>query len=64
MYSAVVKASEGVPYHQGQPRVAKPIIESKHQLRPSPGRSSVISGKLQAGGVAYVCVWLERSYEL
>ncbi len=28
-----------------------------------PGRSSVISGELQAGGIAYVYVWLECSYD-
>ncbi len=28
-----------------------------------PGRTSVISGELQAGGIVYVQVWLECSYE-
>ncbi len=39
----------------------KLVIESKHQLRP--GRSSFISGELKAGGIAYINVCLERSYD-
>ncbi len=33
----------------------KPVMESKHQLRP--GRSSFISGELKAWGIAYVYSW-------
>ncbi len=42
----------------------KPVIESKHQLWPRPGRSSFISRELKAEGIAYVYVWLERFYDL
>jgi hypothetical protein len=41
-------ASEGVPYHFAEPKAAKLVIESKHQLQGMPGRSSAISGELQA----------------
>ncbi len=41
----------------------KPVIESKHQLQPGPA-SSFISRELKAGGIAYVYVGLERSYDL
>jgi hypothetical protein len=47
----MMEASEGVLYRLAELRAAKPrVIESKHQLRGMPGRSSVISGELQAGG--------------
>ncbi len=41
----------------------KPVIESKHQLLHG-RRSSFICGELRAGGIAYVYVCLERSYDL
>ncbi len=37
--------------------VEKPVIESKHQLRHGPGRSSFISGELKAGGVMFMTDW-------
>ncbi len=49
--------SEGVPYHLAESRAAKPLIERKHQLQGMPDRSSVISGKLQAGGKS-ICLCL------
>ncbi len=49
----VAEASEGgAPYRLAQPRAAA-----------RPCKSSVISGKMQAGGIAYIYVWLERSYD-
>jgi hypothetical protein len=51
----MIDASEGAPYRLADPRAAKPVIESKHQLRGMPGRSSVISEELQAGEIAYLC---------
>jgi hypothetical protein len=42
-----------------EPKAAKPVIKSKHQLRGMPGRSSVISGELQAGGKS-LCLCLTK----
>jgi hypothetical protein len=42
--------SEGVPYRWGEPKTAKPVIESIHQLRGMSRISSVIIGELLAGG--------------
>ncbi len=59
-------ALEGVPYRLAEPRATgtKPVIESKHQLRDTyAGRSSIISGELQTGGIVYVYIWLECSYD-
>ncbi len=53
----ILNASEGVPYHLAEPRADKPVIESKHQLRDMPDRSSVISEELQAGGNS-ICLCL------
>ncbi len=32
----MMDALEGVPYHLAEPRAAKPVIESKHQLQGMP----------------------------
>jgi hypothetical protein len=53
----MMDASEGVPNHLAEPRAAKPVIESKQQLRNMLGRSSVISvGAAGWGGIAYAYV--------
>ncbi len=53
----MMEASEAVPYRLAEPKPTKPVIESKHQLQGMPGRSSVISGELQAGGNSiYLCL--------
>jgi hypothetical protein len=53
----MMEASEGVLYRLAEPRAAKLVIERKHQLRGMAGRSSVISGELQAGGNS-ICLCL------
>ncbi len=57
----MMDALEGVPYRLNKPRAAKPVIESKHQLRGMPERSSVICGELQPRGYTYKTSVLERS---
>jgi hypothetical protein len=54
----MMDASEGVPYRLAEPRAAKPVIESAHQLRGMHSRCSAISGELQAGrnNILYVYV--------
>ncbi len=44
---------------------AKPVMESKHQLWPGPADLHLLVGswKLGKGGIAYVYVWLDRSYD-
>ncbi len=53
----MLDASQDVLYRLAEPRAAKPVIESKHQLQGMPGRSSFISGELQAGGNS-ICLCL------
>jgi hypothetical protein len=56
-------ALEGVPYRLDlEPRVAKPVIESKHQLLGMPADLPLhISWELQTRGIDYVYVRLECS---
>jgi hypothetical protein len=45
------------------PRAAKPVIESKHKLRPGPADLHSLAGSWRLGEIAYVYVWLECSYD-
>ncbi len=42
---------------------AKPVIESKHQLRPGPVDLHLLVGSWRVGGIPYVNVWLESYYD-
>jgi hypothetical protein len=53
----MMDSSKAVPYRLDEPKPTKPVIESKHQLQGIPGRSSVLSGELQAGGKS-ICLCL------
>jgi hypothetical protein len=55
----MMEASKALPYRLAEPRTAKLVIDSKHQLQGMPGRSSVLSGELQAGGNS-ICLCLTR----
>jgi hypothetical protein len=41
----------------------KLVIESKHQLQPGPADFQLLVGRCRLGGIAYVYVWLECSYD-
>ncbi len=60
----MIDASEGVLYRLAEPRAAKPVIKSKHELR---GHAwQIFSSKWGAagwGGIAYVYVWQECSHD-
>ncbi len=41
----------------------KPVIERKYQLQPRPADLHLLVGSWKLGGIVYVYVWLERSYD-
>jgi hypothetical protein len=53
----MMDATKGVSYRLAEPRAAKPVIDSKHQLRGMPADLQLKVGRCRLGGNSiYLCL--------